>query len=67
MPPSAQRDQLAQQANDLNLQSLKNWQQAQVKLSAAKDDDPNVESKLMKDVLILPMSILFVNKNHRCR
>ena len=46
MPPSAQRDQLIQQSNDLNLQSIKTWQEAQVKLNEVKEIDPSAEPKL---------------------
>ncbi len=46
MPPSSERDQLVQQANDYTMQSIKSWQQAQIKLNQAKEADPSVESKL---------------------
>ncbi len=47
MPESKQRDSLISRSNDLNVLSIKKWQDAQTKLSEAKKNDPDVEEKML--------------------
>ncbi len=47
MPESKQRDSLISRSNDLNVLSIKKWQDAQTKLNEAKKNDPDVEEKML--------------------